>query len=134
MSDEDVFNDDALEQSERFENIASELFEVDRSGIFLQGFLSLMIASTASIGSYLATGLEPYTAVLIFVVTFLPNFGLKVVAEYIKKRALVKGMKQGYVEGRKDSALNKSAITEMARWARVYIALNSATLWRTDNL
>lgn len=134
MSDDNVFDDAALEQSERFENIASELFEVDRSGIILQGFLSLLIASTASIGSYLATGLEPYMVVLIFMVTFLPNFGLKVVAEYIKKRALVKGMKQGYVEGRKDSALNKSAMTQMAKWARVYIALDSATLWRTDTI
>lgn len=128
------FNDVALEKSERFEDIASELFEVDRSGIVLQGFLSLLIASTASIGSHLATGLEPYVILLIFTVSFLPNFGLKVVAEYIKKRALVKGMKQGYVEGRKDSALNKSAMTHMAKWARVYTALNSATLWRSETL
>lgn len=127
----DNIDDEALEQSERLDRIASELFEVDKKGIALQGALSLFVASAASISSYFAASLDPVIVLLVFAATFLPNFGVKVIAEYIKKRALVEGMKQGYVEGRKDSALSDSAYTQMAGWIKVYNALNSATMWRS---
>jgi len=120
-----IEDDIALAKTQEFEQIASELFEVDRNGIALQGFLSVLIASTASIGSHLTAGVGAETALLVFLITFLPNFGLKVLAEYIKKRALVRGMKQGYKKGRKDSLLSDTQ--ELVKWARVYRVLESAT-------
>jgi len=123
----DDLGDVAFEKDNQFEKIASELFEVDKNGILLQGLLSLMIASTASIGSNVAAGVGLGTTVMIFVITFLPNFGLKVVAELIKKRALVRGMREGYKKGRKDGLLNDSAYMRLTRWSQVYKMLESAT-------
>jgi len=123
----DDLRDVAFEKDNEFEKIASELFEVDKNGILLQGLLSLMIASTASIGSNVAAGVGLGTTVMIFVITFLPNFGLKVVAELIKKRALVRGMREGYKKGRKDGLLNDSAYMRLTRWSQVYKMLESAT-------
>lgn len=128
----DDLDDIALEKSEEFENIASELFEVDKTGIFLQGVLSFLVAATAALGSNAVTTLSFEAILLIFLVTFLPNFGLKVLAEYIKKRALVRGMKQGYVEGRKDSYISGTNLNQFVRWMKVYKTLNSATLWRSS--
>lgn len=125
MDQDDV--DDALEQDRKFEDIAEELFEVDRSGIALQAALSFLIASTASLGSYLVSGVSPGAATAIFLITFLPNIGLKVIAEFIKKRAFVRGSRQGYKAGRKDSLLSDSNMAAMKKWARVYNVLESAT-------
>lgn len=123
----DEVEDVAFEKDNEFEKIASELFEVDKNGIALQGILSLLIASTASIGSNLAAGVDTQTTILIFIVTFLPNFGLKVVAELIKKRALVRGMREGYKKGRKDGLLNQPTYSRLIKWAQVYKMLESAT-------
>jgi len=123
---EDI-DDIALERNNEYENIASELFEVDKSGILLQGIMSVMIASIASIGSNLAAGVGMTTTILIFVISFLPNFGLKVIAELIKKRALVKGLRQGYKKGRKDGLLNDTAYLRLQKWSNVYKMLESAT-------
>lgn len=120
-------DDIAFEKDTEFEKIASELFEVDKNGILLQGVLSLLIASTASVGSNVAAGVDTSTTVLIFVISFLPNFGLKVVAELIKKRALVRGMREGYKKGRKDGLLNDSTYSRLTKWSQVYKLLESAT-------
>ena len=116
----DKLDDDALMRTQDFEKVADELFEVDRTGIIIQGVMSLMVALIASIGSHLTTDLQPIAVVLVFFVTFLPNFGLKVLAEYIKKRSLVKGLQRGYTEGRKDGLLDDVQIS------KVYLALDSA--------
>lgn len=120
-------DDLALERNNEFENVASELFEVDKSGIALQGLMSILIASTASIGSNLAAGVGGTTTILIFIISFLPNFGLKVIAELIKKRALVRGLRQGYKKGRKDSLINNSSYVRLQKWSNVYKLLESAT-------
>jgi len=125
--DESKIDDIALEKNNEFEKIASELFEVDKNGIILQGALSFLIAGIASLGSRIATGLTLETAVFIFFVTFLPNFSLKVLAELIKKRALVRGMREGYKKGRKDGILEDSYYHNLKRWAEVYKMLESAT-------
>lgn len=126
---EDVsdLDDRAFEKDNQFEQMASELFEVDKSGILLQGVLSLLIASTASIGSNLVAGVGMSTTALVFVISFLPNFGLKVVAELIKKRALVRGMREGYKKGRKDGLVNDTAYARLLKWSQVYKMLESAT-------
>lgn len=122
----DKLDDDALMKTQDFEKVADELFEVDRTGIIIQGVMSLMVALIASIGSHLTTDLQPIAVVLVFFVTFLPNFGLKVLAEYIKKRSLVKGLQRGYTEGRKDGLLGDVQIHNFFKWMRVYLALDSA--------
>ena len=122
----DKLDDDALMRTQDFEKVADELFEVDRTGIIIQGVMSLMVALIASIGSHLTTDLQPIAVVLVFFVTFLPNFGLKVLAEYIKKRSLVKGLQRGYTEGRKDGLLDDVQISNFFRWMKVYLALDSA--------
>lgn len=123
---EDI-DDLAFERNEEFDDIASELFEVDKSGVLLQGIMSVLIATTASISSYFAANVSVINTVFIFILTFLPNFGLKVIAELIKKRSLVKGMRKGYKKGRKDSILDESAIIRMKKWSEYYKMLESAT-------
>lgn len=124
---QDDFEDLALDKNKDFERIAEELFEVDRTGIIIQGVMSLLVASVASLGSHVIGSVDPMTAVLVFLVTFLPNFGLKVIAEYIKKRSLVKGLQRGYKEGRKDSLLSDTQVVDFYKWARLYLTLESAT-------
>lgn len=126
MNEQDLPSDEAFVKTQDFEDIADELFEVDRTGILLQGVMSLMVASVASISSYLATGIDPFAIILVFIVTFLPNFGLKVLAEYIKKRSLVKGLQRGYKEGRKDGLLDDVQVSNFYKWLKVYLALDSA--------
>lgn len=128
----DEVEDNALERNKDFERIAEELFEVDRTGIVLQGAMSLLVASVASIGSYIVTDLDPVASLLVFFITFLPNFGLKVLAEYIKKRSLVQGLQRGYKKGRKDSLLSDSEMTDIYRWAKVYLTLDSACFSHGD--
>jgi len=125
MSEE--FDDLALEKNNEFEEVASELFEVDKSGILLQGIMSVLIASTASISSHFAADVTAINTLFIFILTFLPNFGLKVIAELIKKRALVRGMRQGYKKGRKDSIINDKSYIRLRKWSSVYKMLESAT-------
>lgn len=124
---EEAIDDEAFMKTQDFEDIADELFEVDRTGIMLQGLMSFMVASVASIGSYLITGIDPFAVIMVFMITFLPNFGLKVLAEYIKKRSLVKGLQRGYTAGRKDGLLEDTRVTDFYKWLRVYLALDSAT-------
>ena len=122
----DKIDDEALMKTQDFEKIADELFEVDRTGIIIQGVMSLMVALIASIGSYLTTDLDIVAVVFVFMVTFLPNFGLKVLAEYVKKRSLVKGLQRGYTEGRKDGLLDDMQINNFFKWMKVYLTLDSA--------
>jgi len=133
MKDElNEFEDEALNRNKDFERIAEELFEIDRTGIILQGGMSFVVASVASTGSYIITELDPAAALLVFLITFLPNFGLKVLAEYIKKRSLVEGLQRGYTKGRKDSLLSDSDMTDIYRWAKVYLTLDSACFSHGD--
>jgi len=121
------FEDVALDKDKDFEKIAEELFEVDRAGIIIQGAMSFLVASVASIGAHIAAGVSPSASVIVFLITFIPNFGLKVLAEYIKKRSLVKGLQRGYKQGRKDSLLDDTKVTDFYKWARLYLTLESAT-------
>lgn len=122
----DEIDDEALMKTQDFEDIAEELFEVDRTGIIIQGVMSLMVALIASIGSYFTTDLQTVAVVFVFLITFLPNFGLKVLAEYIKKRSLVRGLQRGYTEGRKDGLLDDVQVADFYKWLKVYLALDSA--------
>ncbi len=124
---EDVLEDIAYKHDRDFDEIADELFEVDKTGIYLQAVASFFVASIASIGSHLAAGVDLSTAALIFTVTFAPNFGLKVVAELVKKRALVHGMQKGYKQGRKDALLSDKSLARLYKWSKVYRSLESAT-------
>lgn len=126
MTDDSFKDDEAFMKTQDFEDIAEELFEVDRTGIIIQGIMSVLVALIASIGSYFTTDLQPVALVFVFLVTFLPNFGLKVLAEYIKKRSLVKGLQRGYKEGRKDGLLDDVQVDNFYKWLKVYLALDSA--------
>lgn len=123
MSDEEL-----MDQRQDFESIAEELYNVDRTGIYLQAVMAAAVSFMASIGSYFAADLGTVAVVLVFIATFVPNLGVKVFAEYVKKRALVKGMRRGYVQGREDSELTGTYIGDMkkfVKWFRIYRTVDS---------
>lgn len=128
MNEGDI--DLALEKNRELENIANELFSVDKKGVLLQGLASVVIAGTSTLIADIIGGVDPKIAFMIFFAVFIPNFGLKVIAEYIKRRALVKGLKKGYKKGRKDSLISEVDYTSLVKWARVYRMIESTTFSR----
>ncbi len=126
--DEDCIDDPALNAHEYYKGIADDMYNVDYHGVIVQGILSFLAASVASVSTYLVTNTGVWVALLVFMATFVPNISIKVLAEYLKKRALVQGLREGYREGREDiHLLNTGAFFSYLRWYRL---LNSASFIR----
>lgn len=126
----DKIDDYAFDRDKEYREIADRMYNIDYKGLLVQGFMSFVAGMIASFLTYVTSGLTGYTLVAVFAATFLPNLGLKVTAEYIKKRALIQGLKEGYKEGRKDSDINDSTMSRLITWANIYNVLNSASFVR----
>lgn len=109
---------------------AEKLYDVDFLQIILNGTIAFITSTVASVATYLATGVDPVTAGLVFAATFVPTFTAKVITEYAKKRAVMKAARRAYKQGRFDAELmeldNGNHILRIREcfWARVYSLFN----------
>lgn len=117
---------------------AEEIYEVDGTQIFLNAGIAFLASTTTSIGSYIAIdGITGSAVGLIFGLTFVPAFVVKVVAEYSRRRAVVKAAQRAYERGRVDAELKdtKNMVGGFRLnnfWAKIYHITNPLCFYPSE--
>jgi len=130
----------ATEERNRASETAHEIYEIDGMQVFLNAGVAFLASITTSIGSYIVVDqVTASNAMLIFGLTFVPAFVVKVVAEYSRRRAVIKAARRAYERGRVDAELKSNNDSNMVGgfqltnyWAKLYRILNPLTFYPSE--